>query len=855
MARLGAASAAGNRRSLGRRPVFWVSVLVLLLMAIFVPPYVSLNRYKQQMIESISRSLGRPVHIDGMHLRLLPTPGIVMNGFEVEEDPGFGAEPALRAPSVVATLRVSSLWRRPIEVSSISMDEPSLNLVRSPGGQWNVSSILLQAARAANAPTTQANHTSTPRFPYIEFSGARINLKSGLEKRPFSLLNTDLAIWQDTPNEWRIRLKGQPVRTDLDLDLSDTGVVRLEGSLGRTTDLSSMPVRLEGSWEDAQLGQATRLVLGTDEGWRGELGLSASFRGTLRTLHVRWAVRLPNPYRQEFTPVSSPGLDASCQATYHSGSHAVDGLLCLLPTPPGHLLLTGNIPDLQAPAPSLQLEVNQVPAPFLVQLIGLVRQRAGSLRAQGSMNGQFGYGSAADAAPVWSGSATIAPLTLALSGLPAPLVIPRLTLSTVDFGDSAPPVRKSRTKPVTHLLGNQAPSDPPVFGLNILPAEIPLGGSEPLAVGGRLDAAGFHLQLAGDASVADLLALHEQLGSPAVALDGLGSMGTAELNLTVGGPWVASVDDAGTPRSTRASGSMQLSNVALRSAFLTEQAVISSAEVTLSPDEVTWNDAAFTLGALSGHVSASYPADCAPPARCQSHFTLEIPRADTAQLVAAFTGSDAHGVLWQDLLAHFDRGHRMWPSATGAVRIGTLTVGPMTLHKLLANVSLAGTYLQIQSLDATALGAEVHAQGSIDAEGNSPRWNLTVAAQNLAVTDLAALFHEHWGSGTGSVQAQWSMQGWDAPALADSAAGSFHFSWQKGTLAGAGPLEQFAQWTAQGRIAQRSLILSTGMLQPRAKAVPEPVTGSIGFDRKFHLTVGSGDGAPPVSDTPAASVK
>ena len=101
----------------------------------------------------MSEALGRPVYVGGMQLRLLPMPGIVMSDFTVDEDPAFGYEPALHAASVVASLRLSSLWRGRLEVSRISLDEASLNLVRNSAGQWSVDSMLLRASQISNAPT------------------------------------------------------------------------------------------------------------------------------------------------------------------------------------------------------------------------------------------------------------------------------------------------------------------------------------------------------------------------------------------------------------------------------------------------------------------------------------------------------------------------------------------------------------------------------------------------------------------------------------------------------------------------------------------------------------------------------
>jgi hypothetical protein len=860
-----------------------LALLVLLLLALLVPPYIGLNRYRRQMIASISGSMGRTVHIQSMHLRLLPTPGIVMENFVVDEDPAFGSEPALTSPTVVATLRVSSLWRRHIEVSSISMDTPSVNLVRNPNGSWSFGSILLQAARAANAPTTQSYAGGAPRFPYIEMSGARINFKQGLYKLPFSLFDADLALWQQSANRWRLRLHAQPVRTDLDLDLADTGTLRIDGWVGRTTNLHSLPVHLDGAWQDAQLGQATRLLFGADEGWRGQLHLSGSLRGTLSNLQAKWQIHLDNPHRIEFTPNSSPSLDANCQATYHSLRHSLDGLLCLLPTPPGHLLLTGAIPDLLHPGPSLQLEVNHLPASFVAQMIGMVRQRLGSISAGGVLNGEFTYGPQPSnsltgahthtaPAPVqqshWSGHAEGDAITLQINGIAQPVTIPHLLLTAGEDTSAAPPriaprwnhrrrhTRATRQATPRHATRSAAESTAESasesFDLALAPAAIPLGGTAPLSVSGHFDPSGFQINVNGEASLANLIALHRQLGAVPDALHQIGSTGTADLDLTLQGPWVAPILDVGNGQAISTTGTLSLAHAVFHPGYLTEAASISNAQVHLSPGEIIWSNVAFTVGALTGRLSAAYPVQCPATASCLSQFTLDLPRAAVPQLLAAFTGADAHGVLWADLLAHLDQGHRIWPHATGAVHIGALTAGALTLHDALANVSVKGTNLQIASLDASALGGSLHAAGSIDASGDAPAWKLTLNTQNLSVPQFASLFHEKWGNGHGSLQLTFTAQGWDASSLAGSAAGQFSWTWKDGGLNTPGPLGRFARWSAQGTLANSTLTLAQGSLQTTPGATPLPVTGTIDFQRNLHLTLGSA-AAPPAEPAPASA--
>jgi hypothetical protein len=787
----------------------------------------------------------------------------VLENFTVDADPAFGAEPALVAPTVVATLRVSSLWRRPIEVSSISMDQASVNLVRDARGKWNFSSILLQAARSPHAPTTQPHPSSTPRFPYIQMSNARINFKQGMVKLPFSLFNADFAIWQQSANQWRVRMAAQPVRTDLDLDLADTGTLRLDGSIGRTTDLDTLPVQLTLSWHDAQLGQASRLLDGQDLGWRGELNMDGSLRGTLRSLALKWKIHIDNPHRIEFSPISSPSLNASCQATYHNAGLVVDSILCLLPTAPGHLLLTGSIPDLENPQPSLQLEVNHLPASFLGSLFGLVRQNAGSVQASGDMNGEFTYGpqpaatlTKKDARPRtrhgskggvatvvqgWQGHADFAPLKLHLNGLDHAIVIPSLTLVA---GNSEQPVKGSA--PHAHRarrIHTVVPAVPsiglPPFQFSIAPAQVPLGATAPLVVSGNLNANGFQLQLDGPASIRDLSALHRQLGALPLSLHEYSSKGLANLNLTLEGPWIAPFREFASEPSVTATGTAQLTNLVLHPDFLSGPATISKAELTFTPLQVTWNSAAFTVGALTGNFSASYTTLC-EATTCPARFTLDLPEANVPQLLAAFTGSDAHGALWADLLAHINEGHREWPTAGGIVSIGQLDAGRLVMHKILANVTVSGTNLTIASLDGSALQGKLHAQGSIYAGGDSPAWKLALNGSGIAIAKLAELYHEHWpAEGSVSFHSSFAMNGWNPSDLAGSATGTFAFTWKHGSLGSVSPFNHFASWTAHGALSSSQLTLAGSTLLHKGGKNPASITGAIGFDRTLNLNLAS----------------
>ena len=255
-----------------------VALLLVVLLLAITPPLLNVSRYQRRIVTSMSESLGRPVHLDNVTLHLLPVPAFTLQNFVVSEDPAFGNEPTIRANEVVATLRLSSLWQQRVEFSSVKFEDPSINLVRSADGRWNLENVLLHASHVDTAPTAQQRAGAAPRFPYIEATGGRINLKLGQEKMPFSLTDADFALWLPSPQVWRVRLEGKPTRTDS--NIGDPGTVWVEGSLQRAARMQDVPVDLHARWYDAPLGEASKLVSGNDRGWRGTLHADVWLQGS-----------------------------------------------------------------------------------------------------------------------------------------------------------------------------------------------------------------------------------------------------------------------------------------------------------------------------------------------------------------------------------------------------------------------------------------------------------------------------------------------------------------------------------------------------------------------------------------------
>src|SRR5690348_7108768 len=206
-------------------------VVGALLLVFFLPSFVNLGRYRLRIASAISAAVGRPVYVGNVSFRLLPEPGFDLTNVSIDDDPAFSAEPVVHADDVVAVLRLTSIWRGRLEIAKLSFTDVSVNLVRRSDGAWNIETLMSRAAQTPSAPTAALRPEIRPRFPYISASRARLNFKTGVEKRVWTLGDADLSFWQASENEWAARLEAVPLRTDS--NLSDTGRILAEGRIRR----------------------------------------------------------------------------------------------------------------------------------------------------------------------------------------------------------------------------------------------------------------------------------------------------------------------------------------------------------------------------------------------------------------------------------------------------------------------------------------------------------------------------------------------------------------------------------------------------------------------------------------------
>jgi hypothetical protein len=844
-----------------RRLWLALAVMVALLALVIVPPLVSISRYKSRITQLISESLGRPVHLSSVELRLFPVPAFLLTDLTVEEDPAYGAEPILHANTVTASIRLLSLWRGRMEIGTISVDEASLNVVRTMQGYWNLDPLFRTAAAKAQpalGATVAGRKQRAIPLPYLEATNSRINFKHGAEKLPFSLVETDLSFWQEQPGDWRIRLRGQPARTDVNLDLADTGLVRLEARMQQAAELRRMPLHVDLEWREAQLGQLARLLIGSDPGWRGDLTGELHLEGTPDAAQIQTRLRATGVHRAEFAPAAPMDFDANCGFLYHLSTRAVENLACDSPLGDGRIHLAGDLPENENP-PRFSVELDHIPVAAGLDALRTVRSDFGSgLEAAGTVSGKISYDAAAPAtAPAeMPGRAERGKRVRAAKTRPS-VPGPLTGIFTVDgfrlSGDGlATPIQAAKVvltpvaAPTPDLGGGHSAGMFPIAALEATVA-IQAGGTNPLSVTARLARNGYLLAVRGQASVARTRELAHMAGlTDAAGLDSLAG-DPVTVDLSAAGPWLPAerapfspktiaspavnpaagelgVDAEQSAAGDTLSGTVTLRNANWKADYLASHVEIAQATLHLGPGNLLWDPVVFSYGPVKGTASLEAPVRCEAPAPCVPNFSVKFGNLDASTLQAAILGAREQGTLLSTLLARLRPGDSnkapAWPRLEGSVSVNSLILGPVTLTGATATLRILPSGAEITDLEAELLGGHVHGGGTlVVASGQGkPAYTMEGQFEKLSPAAVGKLLGMSWSGRTLDGDGKIELSGFTDKDFAASVKGTLHFDWRHGALAVrpdtslmpvAVPtaLTRFDRWTADAEIADGTVTL------------------------------------------------
>ena len=707
-----------------KRRVAAMAALVLLALFLFRP---GASRLKSRIISSLSNALGRSVDLSSVHVRLLPRPGFDLENLVVYDDPAYGSEPMLRASQVTADLRLSSLLRGRLEVAKLDLTEPSMNLVHHSGGGWNLASLLERAARTPLAPTGKTKSEARSGFPYIEGSSGRINFKNGPEKKPYALTNADFALWQESENVWGVRLKSQPIRSDL--NLNDTGLLRVSGTWQRSGTFLDTPLQFNIELSQVQLGQLTKFFTGNDKGWRGDIRLDATVTGTPAALKVTSTVLADDFRRYDIAGGESLRLAAHCEGEYIAHEHAFQQIDCSAPVGTGLITLAGDAGFPGNWRYSLDLTAHDVPASAIAALAQHVKKDLpGDLTLEGSLNGQL------------STSADRPTSTKSHTEGKAEITGLRLSSASekVDFGPVTLPI----------IVGGSPEGRAALRSFQGIHAEfgpLPLerGRTGGATVRGWADRSSYAFSASGDAEIGRSLRLARMLGLRSLYAT---AEGTAQMNLQMSGSWAAGNGLAGFA-SPQITGSARLRNVRFDLRPGSEPVEVTSAEVQLSANEVHVGKLNARAAGATWKGSLQLPRGCGHPENCPVQFQLS---ADQFSLTDANTWANPpKNRPWYRVLANAQPAPslltRVW--AFGRLSADRLALRDVSASKVSASVTLNSGKLEVSSIEGDLLGGKHRGKWKADFSVKPPLCAGSGTLTGISLANVSRLMKDEWVEG------------------------------------------------------------------------------------------------------------
>ena len=359
-------------------------VVVLLLVAVLLPFVIDANRFRPEIESSLNTTLNRKVGIGNIRLSIL-SGGVAVENISISDDPSFNTGPFLRAKSLSVNLELLPLiFSRAIHVTGLTIDQPSVTLLRSPAGVWNLSTLGASQTPSKNTGAASSSSSPSPDLSVRSFSlknGTMVVGKTGGNARPHTydqvnIKASDLSYTTQFPFELTARTPGN-------------GTIKLTGKAGPLNSQDSAATPLNASLEIKNLDlKATGFI----DPAAGIAGL-VDFSGTLNSNgHTATSAGKATATRLQLVPAGSPAaqpVDVNYEATYelkpqtgqlrrgdvHIGKAVAD--------------LTGNFTDSGAVA-SVQMKLSgqNMPASDLESVLpalGITLPSGASLK-QGALN-------------------------------------------------------------------------------------------------------------------------------------------------------------------------------------------------------------------------------------------------------------------------------------------------------------------------------------------------------------------------------------------------------------------------------------------------------------------------------------
>ncbi len=215
-------------------------VVVLAVLAL-LPRMLDVNRYHDRIQAELQTRLGRQVQLGQMNLGLFPPTFKVQNAV-IGEDPKYNSGmPFAQTAELDIRLKLQPLLHKDVQVESLQMLRPQVELIRGSDGAWNFSSIGTHNQQQSKEQQ-QAGQTKPLELDRFQIVDGAVAITDQQRNQPRMEYNhIDLVLKDFAP--------GKPFEIALDAHLPGGGkqVVKLDGTGGPIADATMVSTPFEGT--------------------------------------------------------------------------------------------------------------------------------------------------------------------------------------------------------------------------------------------------------------------------------------------------------------------------------------------------------------------------------------------------------------------------------------------------------------------------------------------------------------------------------------------------------------------------------------------------------------------------------
>jgi len=366
-----------------KRKIFFRTLLALCLLVVvlgILAPYLNANQFRERIREALQTALNRKVEIGAVHFNLFTGPGFSVENVLIGDDAGAGIEPFAHVNTLHARLQLKTFVTGRLSFSRLRLVEPSVNLVKTDAGPWNVQAFFQRAA-------STKEHSPHAAFPDIQIVDGRINFKFGLLKSIFYISNADIDIYPNSAGDLVVRFSGEPARTDRGAQgfgrLSARGLLHNSGGTG---DELTMALQLERS----ALSELVGLFNARDLGVHGHITSNATLSGPLSHIAINGSLNVSDLHRWDLMPGEGDGWTLKYRGLLDVHAQKLDLETDAAPEEKIPVALKFKATDIiSAPKWAASMILKDLPAPSLVET---ARRLGAALPANVQVDGKVSGG-------------------------------------------------------------------------------------------------------------------------------------------------------------------------------------------------------------------------------------------------------------------------------------------------------------------------------------------------------------------------------------------------------------------------------------------------------------------------------